>query len=182
MANAEICASVFRTIVTRQTEALMFHDSMIDLFEFLGLEGYKAMHEHQYFSESAERRVIKEYYIETQDKLVELDHLTDPRVVPEEWSRYTRFDVTPQVRKSSVEKAFEEYDQWECDTKDIYESCAKQLLEAGCLAEYDKVMELIRDVTDEIRTLELMLIDLRSVSFDAVHIADLQPVLVEKYS
>lgn len=40
------CKDVFSVINTRQITALMFHDEMADLFDFLGLRGFKRMHEY----------------------------------------------------------------------------------------------------------------------------------------
>ena len=53
------CKDVYALINNRQTVALMFHDEMADLFDFLGLRGFKRMHEYQYMAESVEHRKTK---------------------------------------------------------------------------------------------------------------------------
>ena len=38
------CEEIFQTINDRQIQALMFHDEMSDLYDFLGLYGFKRWH------------------------------------------------------------------------------------------------------------------------------------------
>ena len=179
--DTQLCESIFKDIVSRQTEALMFHNRMADMYDFLGLMGFKRMHEYQYFAESAGARGTRRYFINHHNKLVMEGAVTEPKVIPAEWVKYTRFDVTPQVRKQAVERSFEEYNDWESDTKQLYEGYAKQLFEAGFIADYNKVMDLVKDVDQELKYLDRMLIKLRSVSFDAIYVASIQDELHEHY-
>lgn len=172
---------IFRAIDNRQIEALMFHTQMADLFDFLGLMGFKRMHEYQYFAESAEHRGICRYYINHHNKLLVGGHPQGPEVIPPEWGQYTRFDVTPQVRKQAVEKAFNEYQEWESETKDIYSQYAIALMSLGCVADSNKVCELVTDVDMELKYLDRMLLKLKAISFDAVGIMDMQEELHEYY-
>ena len=60
--------SIFSEINARMIAALMFHDQMSDYFDFLGMKGYKRLHEYQYFSESLERKKLNQYYINHHNK------------------------------------------------------------------------------------------------------------------
>lgn len=73
---------VFTDINARQITALMFHDEMADLFDFLGLRGFKRMHEYQYFAESAEHRAIKRYYINHHGSLIPEEDLEPVEIIP----------------------------------------------------------------------------------------------------
>lgn len=175
------CHDIFQAINSRQVKALMFHDQMADLFDFLGLMGYKRMHEYQFFSESAEHRTLKRYYLNHHNHLLMEESVTSPHVIPSEWGQYCRFDVTPQVRRQAVEKAFKEYNDWECETKKCYEDYAKQLFEMGNMADFNKVMDLVEDVDMEVKKLDRMYLTLKSVNFNEVYIATVQESLHDEY-
>lgn len=175
------CREIFQFINVRQIAALMFHDQMADTYDFLGLMGFKRLHEYQYFIESAEHRGLKRYFINHHNKLLNTGKIDAANVIPEGWGKYDRFDVTPAVRKQHITKSFEMYESWESDTKEIYEYCAKSLLDMGHIADFVKVKELVCDVDMELKTLDRMLIKLKSVDFDDVYIVTIQDELHECY-
>lgn len=175
------CEDIYKAIRDRQVSALMFHSQMADLFDFLGLMGFKRMHEYRYFSESAEGRGISRYYLNHHNKLLVGGHPQGPKVIPQEWGQYTRFDVTPQVRKQAVEKAFNEYQDWEMETKEMYSWYSKALADKGLIADSLKVGELVKDVDRELKTLNRLLLKLKAISFDAVGVMDMQEELHEHY-
>jgi hypothetical protein len=159
----------------------MFHDQMADLFDFLGLMGFKRMHEYQYLSESAEHRALKRYYLNHHNKLLNELEVYRPKEIPDDWYRYTRFDVTQTVRTQAIEKAFTRYSDWEAETKELYESCAKALLDMGHVADYCKVKSLVCDVDMELKGLDRLFLTLKSTGFSDVYIASIQDELHECY-
>lgn len=177
----DVCKKAYEEINSRQVTALMFHDQMADFFDFLGLMGFKRMHEYQYVAESAEHRATKRYFLNHHNRLLSEEHIEDPEVIPDSWYKYTRFDVSTQVRKQAVETAFDKYKEWETKTKECYEKHAKALMEAGYVADFMRVEELICDVDKELKHLERLTITLKSVAYDEVYIAELQHSMHEKY-
>lgn len=175
------CAEIFQKINARQIIALMFHDQMADFFDFLGLMGFKRMHEYQYLKESAEHRAIKRYYINHHNKLLEDMYIEDPEAIPENWYKYTRFDVSQQIRRNSVEAAFDKYQRWENETKEFYAECAKKLMWMGKVADFNKVNALIQDVDMELKSLDRLIITMHAVGYNDVYIATIQDELHEKY-
>lgn len=175
------CEDIYKAIRDRQVSALMFHSQMADLFDFLGLMGFKRMHEYQYFSESAEGRGLCRYYINHHNKLLVGGHPQGPKVIPSEWGQYTRFDVTPQVRKQAVERSFNEYQEWESETKELYSQYSLALMNLGCVADSNKVCELVTDVDQELKYLDRMLLKLKAISFDAIGVMEMQEELHEHY-
>lgn len=175
------CKDVFSKINARQITALMFHDEMADLFDFLGLRGFKRMHEYQYFAESAEHRGLKRYYLNHHGMLLPDEELTPVDVVPDDWYQYNRMDVTLQVRKQSVQRAMEQYYNWECSTKELYEKCCAYLMAWRKVADFDKVNELLKDVDMELKYLERLCIELKAVDYSADYIMVLQEPYHEEY-
>ena len=85
-----VCYEAYKRVNQRQVTALMFHDQMADLFDFLGLMGFKRMHEYQYFTEAAEHRGTKRYFINHHNRLLPEDGVEELEVIPDTWYRYSR--------------------------------------------------------------------------------------------
>lgn len=175
------CKDVFSVINTRQITALMFHDEMADLFDFLCLRGFKRMHEYQYLAESAEHRTLKRYYLNHHGILLPDEEIDPVDVIPDDWYQYNRMDVTPAVRKQAVQKALEQYKEWECGTKALYEKCAAYLMAWQKISDFNKVNELVKDVDMELKYLERLCIELKAVEYDCTYIEMLQDKYHEEY-
>lgn len=67
--------AIFSEINSRFVAAIMMHGQMADYFDFLGLKGYKRIHEYQHIAESLERRKVCRYYIERHGKLFQMRFL-----------------------------------------------------------------------------------------------------------
>lgn len=172
---------IFADINTRQITALMFHDEMADLFDFLGLRGFKRMHEYQYLTESCEHRALKRYYINHHGRMLYNDGVPPVEVIPEDWYQYDRMEVPSGVRKQSVQKAMEQYKTWESDTKALYEKCAMYLLNWGHTADFHKVQDLVRDVDVELKYLERLCLELKAVDYSSDYLFMLQDRYHDEY-
>lgn len=175
------CKEIFAAVNRRQITALMFHDDMADLFDFLGLRGFKRMHEYQFFEESAEHRALKRYYLNHHGELIPEEELDRFEVIPSDWYKYTRMDVSAPVRKQAVQRAMEQYHDWESETKELYEACAKYLLDWGAIADFNKICDLVKDVDMELKYLERLCIELKSVDYSAEYIGVMQDKYHEAY-
>lgn len=175
------CREVYGIINARQVTALMFHSEMADMFGFLGLEGFKCMHEYQFLEESSAHRATKSYYLSHHDKILSDDEVRGIDVVPDEWLRYTRMDVTPSIRRQSVEKAMTEYLKWEMDTKEVYSECAAYFLRWHKMSDFERVQRLIEDVAKEIKCLKEICLKLRASDYSLDYIVTLQDELCCKY-
>lgn len=179
--DANICKQVYQIVNARQIKALMFHDQMADMFDFLGLMGFKRMHEYQYFVESAEHRSLMRYYINHHNELLPEAQIEVISIVPQDWVKYSRSDVTQQVRAQYVEKLFDDYCEWENDTKQLLESCAKKLFDAGKISDFNKINCLIKDVDCELKSADRMKIILSAVDYNPVYVASIQEDIHEEF-
>lgn len=175
------CKSIFEKIITRQISALMFHDEMADLYDFLGLAGFKRLHEYQYFCESAEYKSLKRYFLNHHNMLLSIDEPVKKEYIPNDWKNYSRFDVNSQLRRQYVEKTMIEYWEWEKETKCCLECWAKELLDMGMVADFEIVGKLVSDVDKELKCLERLVLKLKAVDFDPAYIVESQPEIHEKY-
>lgn len=175
------CKEVYGVINARQVTALMFHSEMADIFGFLGLEGFKCMHEYQFLAESAGHRATKSHYLCHHDKILSDDEVKAIDVVPDEWMRYTRMDVTPSVRRQYVEKSMNQYLKWESDTKDIYCHCAAYLLEWHKIDDFNRVKHMVKEVSKELAKLKDLCLRLRASDYSLDYIASIQKELCCEY-
>ena len=175
------CRGVYAAINARQLTALMFHSEMADLFAFLTLKGFQDMHEYQYLVESAGYRAVRNYYMTQYGKLLQEDDPHPIDVFPEDWYRYKRSDVTPEIRRQAVQVALEQYLDWEKETKDRYTQYASLLMSWTKTADHAKVSKMIHEVDEEIKNLERMHADFKSTRFSMDHIMSTQTKLTRKY-
>lgn len=173
---------IFQEISKRQVLALMFHDSMYDLYDFLNLPGFKCWHKHQYLSESKEYLNTKHYFMSTHNKLLDTNDLDQFKsVIPTNWYGYTRFDLNSQSIKQYVESSFNEYRKWEEDTKKLYEELSQALFDLGYISDSEKANGLIQDVTEELKMIYKIMLKLKAANYDVIYILDMQHWFHKKY-
>lgn len=174
---------IFQEISKRQILALMFHDSMYDLYSFLNLPGFKQWHKYQYIEESKEFLETKQYFVDVHNRLLDLDSPGQPKlVVPDSWYDGTRFDVTSQIMKQYIESSFNNYRIWEEESCSIYEACAKELLDMGNVSDYAWVSKLIEDVKTELKEIYKYMLKLRATNYDMPYIMEIQGKLSKQYT
>jgi hypothetical protein len=172
---------VFGRISAHQTEGLMLHSDMADYFDFLGLKGFKRLHEYQYISESVERRGVHRYVINHFNTLPNEDNVSYSSVIPSAWRNFTRETVESGVKKDAVRSGMEKWVSWERDTKKLYESAYKELQDIGEIAASCKVKELIEDVDHELKCAERLHIEFLSVDYDMEFILSVQKEMHDRY-
>ena len=173
--------SIFSEINARMIAALMFHDQMSDYFDFLGMKGYKRLHEYQYFAESLERKKLNQYYINHHNKLIPDTYSGQVSVIPENWKSANRISVGKSTKQKGIEDGFNQYHEWEAETKSLYEHYSSRLREIGAVADAIMVENLVEDVNSELKKLERIIVDLISSGYDMVYITESQQRIHNKY-
>lgn len=173
--------SIFSEINARMIAALMFHDQMADYFDFLGMKGYKRLHEYQYFAESLERKKLNQYYINHHNKLIPDIYSGQVTMIPENWQTANRISVGKSTKQKGIEDGFNQYHEWESETKSLYEHYSSRLREMGAVADAIMVEKLVEDVDSELKNLERIIVDLISSGYDMVLITESQQRIHDKY-
>lgn len=173
--------STFSEINARMIAALMFHDQMADYFDFLGMKGYKRLHEYQYFAESLERKKLNQYYINHHNKLIPDIYSGQVTMIPENWQTANRISVGKSTKQKGIEDGFNQYHEWESETKNLYEHYSSRLREMGAVADAIIVEKLVEDVNSELKKLERIIVDLISSGYDMVYITESQQRIHDKY-
>ena len=172
---------IFAEIDSRFIGAIMMHGQLADYFDFLGLKGYKRLHEYQHLTESIERRKVCRYFINHHNALIKEDFSGEVKIIPDAWYTAKRLSVGKSTKQKAVEDGFIEYHNWESKTKSVYEKYAQKLREAGSVADAIFVEELVEDVSEELKAAERMISDLISTGYDMVYITEVQADIHEKY-
>lgn len=179
--DASNVESIFSEINARMIAALMFHDQLSDYFDFLGMKGYKRLHEYQYFAESLERKKLNQYYINHHNKLIPDIYSGKIAVIPENWKTANRISVGKSTKQKGIEDGFNQYHEWESETKSLYEHYSVKLREMGAVADAIMVEKLVEDVNSELKKLERIIVDLISSGYDMAYIVESQQRIHDKY-
>lgn len=180
-ADVQTVEDVYAEVNARYIAALMFHDQMADYFDFLGLHGYKRIHEHQYYEESRERRKLNRYYINHHGRLIPYRFTGTVNMIPDGWLTANRISVGRSTKQKAVEDGFNAYREWEAETKKLYENYSKKLRDLGAVSDAVFLESMVEDVSEELKQLERIITDLISAGYDMVYVVESQKKLHDKY-
>lgn len=172
---------IFSKIVAHMLKGFMVHEQFANYYDFLGLDGYRQCHEHHYEEESKSYREIYHYYVTTYNKLLPNLKFENPNVVPSNWLNYTRQDVDTKTKRIAIQDGLNKWVEWEKDTKHLYQTMYQELMNIGEVGAACKIMELICDVSEELKTAEQYQLNKIATNYDIVDIIEEQKILHKKY-
>ena len=159
----------------------MLHEHMADCYDFLGLMGFKRMHEYHFIKEAAEMRGVHRYYINHFNMLVPETDPRSPFPIPSAWANFTRQSVEPEAKREAVRTCMEKWVDWERSTKLAYEKYYTELCEIGEIAAACKVKDLVCDVDQELKCAERLCLDLCAVDYSMDAVVLMQHGIHEEY-
>ena len=168
---------IFSKLSEHMIKGLMVHEQLANYYDFLGLEVFRLEHEHQYVEESASYRRLNHFYISHYNKLIEESRIENPRIVPESWYKYSRFDVDLITKKNGIENGYKEWKNWETETRKLYEHLYCELIKIEEVSVSLFLSGFINDVEEELQRIDKELLELKATSFDLTYVMELK----EKY-
>lgn len=169
-------------VLDRYQTAMAFHWESQNLFYWLSLKGFSAIHEYQFYDETRSAQKLKEYIIDRYGVVV-LDKGPDnPEILTMIDQGQDRIDVDPEQKWKLIQGAWEKYRLWELSTRKEYQRIATDLLNAGKVDDFQYISKLIEDVSLEIVKIEEIILDMSGTNYDLPHISDLQPSLEDQYN
>lgn len=174
-------SEVFSKIAAHMVEGMMLHDQMADYYDFLGLMGFKRMHEYHFLREAADMRGISRYYLNHYNYLLPSVEVKDPAIVPSGWYKYHRKDIDASTKRQAIRTGMEKWCAWEEATKKLYQESYSTLCDMGEVAAACKVKELVSDVDMELKCADRLHIKLQSVDYDLCTIFLMQDEMHESY-
>ena len=174
-------SDVFSRINSHMVEGMMLHNQMADYYDFLGLMGFKRMHEYRFLCEASQMRGVSRYYINHYNRLLPSADVLNPEVIPVGWNRYTRMDVDANTKRNAIRTCMDKWCKWEPDTKKLYQESYSELCDMGEIAAACKVKELLVDADMELKCADRLYIKLQSMDYDLCTIMLMQDEMHEEY-
>lgn len=91
-----------------------------------------------------------------------------------ESQKYTRMDVSSQVRTQSIQTALKKYQDWEEGSLELYGKCSTLLGVMNCDADKRDIDNLISDVDEELKHLYEIILAFKSVNYDVTFVMEYQ--------
>lgn len=172
---------IYAKIAQHMVKGIMIHEQLANYYDFLSLQGYKRCHEYHFLKEMCSYRSICRYFINHHNKLVPYLPVDNPKVIPDSWYKYTRQDVDSATKKSAIKNGLTIWNDWEKETKKLYEQMYKELMNINEVASALKIKELICDVDCELKKVERYSINLKAIDYNLEIIVPDQKKTHEKY-
>ena len=172
---------IFAELSAQEIKGLMIHDQMADYYDFLSLRGYKRAHEYHYKKEMCNYRRLHRYFINHFGKLIEERRIDNPETIPASWYRYTRKEVDANTKRGAVRTGIEKWIAWEKETKALYQTAYKELMDNKEEAAAIFMQDYIRDVDCELKWAERKALELEAVDYSLAFIIGEQNRLHDKY-
>ena len=97
-----IIEEIFNKLASHMVEGIMYHDDLAQAFNFLGLRGYAMCQEYHFIEENYCYKLLSRYYAKHYYKLLKLENLTQPKLIPENWYNYTTMAVDVGTKRSAA--------------------------------------------------------------------------------
>lgn len=176
-----VVEDIFSQLVAHSIEGLMVHAQMAEYYDFLGLKGYAKCHTYHYFAESRNYKELCKYYIKHYNKLPLDLKVGDPKVIPENWFKYSRQDVDAATRKTAIAAGFEKWITWEKSTKTIYQQMYQELIAINESAGAMEVKKYLEDVDEELAHAQQKALELKAIDYNINDIMMEQEDKYKKY-
>ena len=165
---------IFTKICTHMAEGVQFHEELKKAYCFLGLYGYATEKEKHYKEELHGYNKLVKYYMKHYFKLLKIDEIQKPTVIPDNWYKYSSQAVDAQTKRNAIKELIIKWIEWEKDTKKLYEEMYLELTNLKEIAMADYFKNFICNVNEELTQVQKKLIKLESVNYDMVFIAEQQ--------
>jgi hypothetical protein len=163
------------------TQGIMLHAELADYYDFLGLRGYKRLHEYHFLAECAELRGLHRYYINHEGALLQTEVAAPEPVTPPAWYAATRDDVSVAIRRDAVREGMDTWVDWERKTKAVLQLAYSDLMTSGSIAAACKIREILSGADQELKKAERMVLELKACDYDPVFVVESQEHLHECY-
>ena len=172
---------IFNKIATHMIEGIMYHDEFAKIYDFLGLWGYARCQDYHHFEEEQGYRQLSLYYATHYFKLLQIEEITKPKIIPETWYKYTAQAVDASTKQKTIKELMTKWVEWERSTKKLYQEMRQELAALNELDAAMKIDHYIYDVSKELSNVEQQLLDLEAINYDMSVIIPEQKSLQHKY-
>ena len=198
--------SLYGELINKMKQGVEMHEQLADYYNFLNLPGYQKLHEYQMLCELLTYRKAKDMYMKEYNQLVQPNYMSNllnmnnnmgqnnnmnpspsnsgnyaENVIPQNWYKYTRYDVDSGTKRNGVKEGFQKWLGYEKDTKQFLTQMEDKLHQMGEHEAARKLDYLIDHVCKEIESAEEKMISLESGGYDMNYILQTQENMKDKY-
>lgn len=174
-------SEIFTKISSHLVESMMLHDRMADYYDFLGLMGFKRIHEYLFLKSAVEMRGVHRYYINHSNMLLPDGNVGPNWNIPESWMNHYRSDVKFDTKRNAVKSGTDKWCEWEHETKHLYEMCYRELCDTSEIAAACKIKELISGADMTAKCADRMCVRLKGMDYDMPTITIMQDEIHSEY-
>lgn len=168
---------VYTLLLERHVQGMMAHSQLADYYSFLGLQGFKRMHERLFKCNAKVYRKMSRFYVAEFYTLPEAGAVESINVVPGVWQGVKRTSVTSDAKRKAVRDCIGIWSDWEAGTHTLLSQAYRELLEDGDVA---AAMELGREIDrqdKETRRAYSLRCKLESTDYDMGHVMEVDRML-----
>ncbi len=203
MSQNQEAQQLYSELLNRMKQGVEMHEQLADYYSFLNLPGYQKCHEYQMLCELLTYRKAKDMYMKEYNQLVQPTYMYNlgnmgnnnnnngnsmgstnyaNNVIPQNWYKYTRYDVDGSTKRNGVKDGFKKWIDYEKETKQFLINMTDKLNQLNEREAARKMDYLIDHVDKELQHAEEKLISLESDGYDMNYILSQQEPLKEKYA
>ena len=172
---------VFKDVNRNIVEGTMFHNQMVQYFEYLGLSGFANLQKIRFEDENDELVKLQRYVVEVYGVVVG-DVKPDSRTyIPQEWSKNKRENIENSEIENYVRFGIETWKDWESNTKDFYDRCYFELNDLRDASGSERIMDIIRETEKEMRFAYELMCLMRGMFYNSVGVSLLDNKIVKMY-
>lgn len=168
---------IFTKLLEHMMLGVKFHEQAMLYFEFLTLPGYKKCQEYHYYEELINYRKLYDYYLDVYKKLL--------KIAPQQYDlinmnmyKYSRDVIDTNTKRNVIREIMKKWIAWETETKELLENCYKEVSSAAASV---KILELLKEVEQELCNATNKYIQLETVDYDIIMIEEEQMSLQKEY-
>lgn len=173
---------IFNKLATHMQEGIMYHNEMAKAYDFLGFWGFAKCQMSHARSEKEGLQCLSHYYATHYYKLLQLEKVEEPKLIPDAWYKYTTMAVDTGTKRNAIKELMTKWVEWERSTKKLYQEMRHELTLIGEVAAAMKLDEYICDVSKELCHAEKKLLKLETVGYDIQIITEMEAALDRKYT
>lgn len=171
---------VLGEVSDRLVQGLMFHNEQASLNRLLGFYGFAAMHECQYFNDSADMRRVNDWCVDHCGVIPDQGRQSASSVL-DKWRGRDRDGIDADARREALVSSFDEYVAWERGTLSLYKRACDALVRCGEYDAYHLVEGLACEVSDELADARRLRSELSGTGWDMSYAMDRQHGIESKY-
>ena len=172
---------IFGELAAHMIKGIMLHQQLANYYDFLGLKGYRQCHEYHYLDETCAYRRLCKFFIKHYNQLIPQYRIQQPNQIPSNWYKYTRDQIDISTKRSAVKEGLQAWLGWEKDTRSLYESMYKQLIDLNEIVAAMELKQMICDVEEEINKAESYHLQKKTLDYNIEDIYSEQKDKKQKY-